>query len=58
VRPQLVQMRTPGGNSGFGPDLLRVAITDSAEGIVYSGMTPRAAARGTTYNDRGCKECP
>jgi hypothetical protein len=32
VRPHSVQMRTPGGNLGFGPGLLRVCMTDSTVG--------------------------
>jgi hypothetical protein len=32
VRPHSVQMRTPGGNLGFGPGLLRVGMTDCPSG--------------------------
>jgi hypothetical protein len=32
----------PGGNGGFGPGLLRVAITHSSEGGSCAGMMPLA----------------
>jgi hypothetical protein len=35
-------MRTLGGNGGFGPGLLRVAVTSSAEGGWHTGMIPLA----------------
>src|SRR5215831_10869598 len=43
VRPHSLQMRTPGGNLGFGPGLLRVRRIDSTDGGM-SGFTGCSAA--------------
>jgi hypothetical protein len=58
VRPHSVQMRTPGGNFGFGPGLLRVWVTDSTVASRMQWLHSYHEQGPTAYIERVCRCAP